>query len=107
MNARLSDSLRFRQRQHEWMDEPDVDPGELRRSLAFIRRINQLLGYTQATLKHLEEFSRNWTPGQRIDILDIATGSADIPRAILKWADRKRFNVRIAAVDRHPSIIEM
>lgn len=83
------------------MDEPGVDPELLRKSLAFIRRINSLLGYTRATLHHLDRFSRNWTPGQTIRLIDLATGSADIPRAILRWADRKGFDVRIVAVDRH------
>jgi len=98
-------SLAARQRTAEWMDEPHVDPGELHRSLSFIQRINRFLGYTRATLSHLQQFSHTWTPGQRIDILDIATGSADIPRAILKWADRRQFDVRITAVDRHPGTI--
>src|SRR4051812_33253653 len=93
--------LAHRRREPEWMDEPGADPAELRRSLAFIRRINTLLGYTRATLWHLDRFSRSWKPGERISIIDLATGSADIPRAILKWADRKGFDVRIVGVDRH------
>ena len=52
------------------MDEPDVDPALLRRSLGFIRRINSLLGYTRATLHHLERFSRGWKPGERIRMID-------------------------------------
>src|SRR3712207_8990927 len=39
--------------------------------------------------------------GERIRIIDLATGSADIPRAILRWADRRGFDVRIVGVDRH------
>jgi SAM-dependent methyltransferase len=94
--------LAQRRREPEWMDEPDVDPALLRRSLGFIRRINTLLGYTRATLHHLDRFSRGWKPGERIRIIDLATGSADIPRAILRWADRRGFDVRIVGVDRHP-----
>jgi SAM-dependent methyltransferase len=94
--------LARRRREPEWMDEPDVDPALLRRSLGFIRRINTLLGYTRATLHHLDRFSRGWKPGERIRIIDLATGSADIPRAILRWADRRGFDVRIVGVDRHP-----
>ena len=68
---------------------------------AFIQRVNSWLGYTRSTLRHLQRFSRTWKQGERIDILDLATGSADIPRAILKWADRNGFNIRIIGVDRH------
>lgn len=95
-----------RQRQAEWMDEDSVDPQELRRSLRFICRVNAMLGYTRGVLHHLEQFSRHWQPGQRIDLIDLATGSADIPRAILAWADRRGFDVRIVAVDRHPITLQ-
>lgn len=98
--------LSRRRRQREWMDEPDADPDHLRHSLCFIQRINALLGYTRATIGHLERFSRAWKPGQRIDIIDLATGSADIPRAVLRWADRKGFNVHIVGVDRHPVTVQ-
>jgi ubiquinone/menaquinone biosynthesis C-methylase UbiE len=93
--------LTHRRRQQEWMDEAAADVDQLRQSLGFIRRINSLLGYTRATLKHLERFSRTWKQGERIDIIDLATGSADIPRAILRWAVRKGFDVHIVGVDRH------
>jgi 2-polyprenyl-3-methyl-5-hydroxy-6-metoxy-1,4-benzoquinol methylase len=94
--------LSHRRRQREWMDAPDADADELRHSLGFIRRINWALGYTRATIRHLERFSRSWKRGERIDIIDLATGSADIPRAILRWADRKGFDVHIVGIDRHP-----
>lgn len=83
------------------MDEPDVDSAELHDSLRFIRRVNRFFGYTRAVIRHLERFSRSWQPRQRIDIIDLATGSADIPRAILRWAERKGFDIHIVGVDRH------
>src|SRR5881394_2812526 len=88
-------------RGHEFMDEDAVDPRELERALRFIRLVNRLFGYTRSIIKHLEKFSRGWQKGQRIHIIDMATGSADIPRAILKWASKRGFDVHIVAVDRH------
>lgn len=88
------------------MDEDDVDPVDLRHSLRFIRRVNRMLGYTRSTLRHLRRFSRSWAPNQRIEILDLATGSADIPRAILGWATRRGFDVHITAIDRHARTIQ-
>ncbi len=98
----MADFLKHRLRAHELMDSDSADPATLRKSLAFIRRINALLGYTRATLGHLEHLCRHWRPGQRLTLLDIATGSADIPLAILRWADRRGLDVSIVAVDRHP-----
>ena len=97
----MLDSLKTRRREAEWMDAPDADPVLLHKSLRYIRRINALLGYTRATLHHLEVFSRSWRPGESIRIVDLATGSADIPRAILRWAERRRFDVHVVGVDLH------
>jgi hypothetical protein len=83
------------------MDEDGVDPRLLNDSLRFIRRINSLLLYTRATIGHLDRFSRGWEKGRRVELVDLATGSADVPRAILRWADRRGFDVHITGVDRH------
>jgi SAM-dependent methyltransferase len=93
--------LSSRRRQAEWIDAPDADPGQLRRSLSFIRRVNVLFGYTRATLSHFKRFSEGWTPGRTIRILDLATGSADVPKAVLRWASRAGFDVRIVGIDLH------
>jgi ubiquinone/menaquinone biosynthesis C-methylase UbiE len=100
-------SLSQRMRQAEWMDEPNVDPAELRRSLKFIRRVNALFGYTRATLSHFDRFARSWKNDQSITILDVATGSADIPRAIARWAKQRQLDVRIVGLDRHALTAQM
>ncbi len=86
----------------ELMDDDTADPAELRQSLRFIRRVNGWLGYTRGIVRHLERFSRSWQPGETIRLIDLATGSADIPQAILRWADRRGLDIRIVAVERHP-----
>ncbi|HEV2295768.1 MAG TPA: methyltransferase domain-containing protein [Tepidisphaeraceae bacterium] len=98
--------LAHRQREAEWMDEDEVDPRELRRSLRFIRWVNRLFGYTWATLSHLERFSARWKQGERIEILDVATGSADVPLAIVRWGERRGFDVRVVGVDLHAKTVE-
>lgn len=85
----------------ERMDEPDVPETKLRASFRFIRAVNRWLGGSAAVVGHLKSWSRKWRPDERIRILDVATGSADIPLAILRWAKRARHDVRIVGVDRH------
>ena len=80
------------------MDTSTADPQLLKSSLRFIRRVNAVLGYTRATISHLERFSRSWKKGYTIRMVDLATGSADVPRAILRWADRRGWDVRIVGV---------
>jgi ubiquinone/menaquinone biosynthesis C-methylase UbiE len=89
------------------MDAPDADPVELRRSLTFIRRINAALGYTRATIGHLARFSAGWQATQTVTILDIATGSGDVPDAILRWAGRRGFEVHITGIDLHERTLTM
>jgi SAM-dependent methyltransferase len=90
-----------RHRVDERMDAPDADPALVRQSLRFLRRVNVLLGYTRSTLGHLERFSRGWEAGERIRVIDFATGSADLPRAVVRWGERRGFDVRVVGVDLH------
>ena len=87
------------------MDDPAADPAELARALAFIRGINRALGYTRATVGHLRRFSRGWAAGDRITMLDVATGTADVPRAVLRWADRSGVDVRVVGLDLHAATL--
>ncbi len=93
--------LRQRCRAAEWMDDPAADAVQLRRSLGFLRRINGFLGYTRGVLDQLDQFSAGWSREQVIRILDVGTGSADVPRAILRWAARREWNVRVVGIDLH------
>ena len=86
------------------MDDPDVDPSALRESLAYIRKINRVMGYTRIILSELERFSSKWKKGELIRIVDVGTGSADIPLAILRLADERGWNVRVIGVDLHPEV---
>jgi 2-polyprenyl-3-methyl-5-hydroxy-6-metoxy-1,4-benzoquinol methylase len=97
---------------HEQMDEPAVDPRLLERALRFIRRINSLLGYTRATLQHLDRLTDEWhsqgsggASSERRDrplrILDVATGTADVPEAIVRWAAKRGINVEVVGLDLH------
>ncbi len=91
----------------ERMDRDDVPVDQLRRSLAFIRGVNRCLGGTRAVLCHLKRFSRVWSADQRIHILDIATGSADIPLAIVRWGRRAGHDMHVTALDRHESTLAL
>jgi ubiquinone/menaquinone biosynthesis C-methylase UbiE len=99
-------SLLKRHRAPEWMDEPGADPRDLRAALRFISRINRFLGYNRATIFHLQRFSSRWPAGKPIRILDVATGSADVPLAILRWARRRRLDIQIVGIDLHPTTLE-
>jgi ubiquinone/menaquinone biosynthesis C-methylase UbiE len=83
----------------ELMDAPGLDPDELAENLRDIRRVNRLLGGTAIILNHLTGLIALAPPGRPITILDLATGSADIPLAIADWARHHNIELRITASD--------
>jgi SAM-dependent methyltransferase len=85
----------------ELLDEPAHAPGELEQSLAQVAEVNRMLGGTRAVLRALRPFA---APGSELRVLDIGTGSADIPVAIARWASRRKAAVRIVATDVHPQM---
>lgn len=89
----------YRKRTPELMDDPGVDPAELARSLAYIRAVNRRLGGCAALLGRLERWSASWTGP--VTLLDVATGSADLPLAACEWARRRGLNLRVTGVDLH------
>lgn len=88
----------------EQMDAPDVDPAQLERSLNDLRSVNRWLGGTRVLLRHLAPMLRRHGAAVAT-ILDVATGSADIPLEIARWALRRGVRVRITATDLHPATL--
>ena len=83
----------------ELMDMPDQDEAELAENLRDIRRVNHLLGGTAIILRHLPILIASIPPTQAISVLDLATGSGDIPLAISRWAKRHGTAMTIVASD--------
>lgn len=87
----------------ELLDDPAKVPGDLAGNLADIRRLNRWFGGTRLALKFvLPQLS----PRRATSILDVATGSADIPLALLDLGRRHRCEVEITAADISPEILE-
>jgi ubiquinone/menaquinone biosynthesis C-methylase UbiE len=89
----------------ELMDELAQDRGELERSLRDLRAVNRWLGGTRVVLHHLADLVRRH-PRAEYRILDIATGSGDIPLQVAKWARAEDAQVAIVATDNHPTTLE-
>jgi SAM-dependent methyltransferase len=88
-----------RSTESELMDEDGLDPTELAGNLRDIRRVNRLLGGTAIILHHLPAILATIPCTQSVTILDLATGSADIPVAISRWAKRTGQALTIVASD--------
>src|SRR4051812_48892892 len=100
-------SMTGRQLTPEFMDDPGANRQEQAEALHFIRLVNARLGGAAAALSHLERWTQTFPKPRLIRILDVATGSADIPLAIAQWAQRQGRRVHITAVDLHPVTLDL
>jgi ubiquinone/menaquinone biosynthesis C-methylase UbiE len=88
----------------ELMDRPQPVSSELDNDLRNLRQLNRFFG------SHclVRNFLRRWIePGDHVRIVDLATGSGDIPRLIVDYAQRIGAKVEIDALDRQPATLEI
>ena len=85
----------------ELLDEENHDPRELAQSLAQVASVNRWLGGSSALLHHLAPLLNVDRPTR---ILDVGTGSADLPRRVVEHARRTGRTVEITATDIHPQM---
>lgn len=88
----------------EMMDRPQPVSAELESDLDRIRQMNRWLGSYWLIMG----FLRRWIkPGSRLRIVDLATGSGDIPRLIVDYARSIRAIVEVDALDRQFATLEI
>ena len=80
----------------ELLDRGEASDAEVRSSLADLRRINRFLGGRRVLRVLLEEQVQR-TGLRAFSLLDVATGSADLPAAAARWYP----GARVTAVDLH------
>ena len=90
----------------ELIDRPDTDRGLLREELRVLERMNRRLGGHQLLLQYAKRFLRS-AKGASLSILDLGTGAADIPRAIVAWVRSRKLAVSITAVDGNPDVLRI
>ena len=89
----------------ELLDELGHDPAELASSLRDVRGVNQFFGGLRTVRTALPRLLAATSPERPVTILDLATGSADIPVNVVRWARRQGRTVDITASDYSPDIL--
>ncbi|MBI1870887.1 MAG: methyltransferase domain-containing protein [Chlamydiae bacterium] len=89
----------------EWMDH-STSKMDVEGSLKDLRWINRYLGGYKTILKNIEEQVRK-RKIKELSILDIATGSGDIPIEMVLWARKQGITTSIKAIDKNPQMIEI
>jgi ubiquinone/menaquinone biosynthesis C-methylase UbiE len=92
----------------ELLDVPgEANEHDLQQTLRDIRRANIFGLGTWVVTHHLDELLRDIPREQTLQILDLATGSADIPEELCRWAEREGRTVEITATDISPEILHV
>lgn len=90
----------------ELLDGETLDDAALAHNLRDIRFINSFLGWTSYTVRAVERHVRAHDL-RHFTLLDVASGSADMPLAIGHWAERAGVRARIVASDISPQIVSV
>ena len=86
------------------MDRPQPVSSELEHDLQRLRQLNRWFG----SYRLLSDFMRRWIkPDARMRIVDLATGSGDIPRLLVDFARNIGAHVEIDAVDRQLATLQI
>jgi 2-polyprenyl-3-methyl-5-hydroxy-6-metoxy-1,4-benzoquinol methylase len=86
------------------MDRPQPVSAELETDLRNLRQLNRYFG----SYRLIEHFLRRWLrPGSRVRVLDLATGSGDIPCLVVDHGRKVGAVVTVDAIDQQPSTIEI
>jgi len=94
----------FNPAEPELMDRPQPVTAELASDLRNLRQLNRYFG-SYALIEH---FLRRWLlPGTRMRILDLATGSGDIPRLVVDYARKVGAAVTVDAIDQQSSTLQI
>ena len=83
----------------ELLDLDEAPYWEVRDSLKDVRRVNRYLSGYKVLLDHAKPFLDAHKESRPFTILDAATGSADQPVALAKFARKLKIPVRITAID--------
>jgi SAM-dependent methyltransferase len=88
----------------ELMDRPQPVSVELESDLENLRELNRWFG----SYALISQFLGRWIkPGSRMRIVDLATGSGDIPRLIAEYGRKVGAELQIDALDRQSATLEI
>jgi SAM-dependent methyltransferase len=86
----------------ELLDGPLDDPAALRGNLRDLERVNRWLGGAGLSARAIDALAGDRTT---LTVLDVGTGAADIPVALLARAARAGRHLRVTGIDNRPEVL--
>lgn len=90
----------------EAIDQAETPPEVLREAMQGIRNLNRRLGYHRYLTWQLERWLGRGYHGT-LNVLDVATGLADLPLALANWGRSRGLDVQAVGLDLNPRILAM
>ena len=88
------------------MDDFTIVDERLETALDNLRYVNRFLGGYGAAMAVLAPVLRAQPSNPPLRVLDLATGAADFPDFLVRWADRRQRPVDIVALDANPATVD-
>jgi len=90
----------------ELLDRPEVDGALVREELELLENANSRFGGHRLAIEYVQKLLGNLQTSS-LSILDLGTGLADVPRAIVAWLRNRKLAVSVTAVDCNPRILAL
>jgi SAM-dependent methyltransferase len=94
-----------RRREPEIMDQPGLDPVAHAAALRGLTRLNWLSNSAALLWPAIRDLARG-EPARELQVLDVATGAADVPLRLARRAQRAGLRVTFAACDASPTALD-
>jgi SAM-dependent methyltransferase len=91
----------------EIIDDPACDPALAASSYRFMRMINACTGGTVVVRRFLADKAREAGAGSTLRILDVGSGSCDIPLAVSRWAEGCGIRLQFTCLEPSAKVIDI
>jgi len=91
----------------EFLDSADCDPQLAYTSFRFMRLVNRFAGGTQAVRNFLAGEMCKYDLNRPMRVLDIGSGTCDIPLAVTKWAQKKSHRIEFTCIEINETALKM
>jgi SAM-dependent methyltransferase len=97
--------MTVRRREPEVMDQPGLDPAAHASALRGLTRLNWLSNSAALLWPAIRDLARR-EPARELQVLDVATGAADVPVRLARWARRAGLRLKFVGCDVSPTALE-
>jgi SAM-dependent methyltransferase len=99
--------LEVRVNEPEFLDAADCNPQLASGSYMFMRLVNRFAGGTKAVKNFLAREISKCDRSRIIRVLDIGSGTCDIPLAITEWARKKSLKIEFTCIETNETAIKI